>query len=620
VSRPPWIGIALFVVLAVGGGAARLVRAPDISNAGLAEYACVRSVWFDHDLRLQNDDHLLDIDAATPGAARRNPEVCAPGQTILWSPLAGAAHLVARLRSRTDASLTTDGTSWPYRQGVRLAGLLYGLAGLWCCYLVVRTRFGAVLSAASTIAVAAGSFVLWYILVQPASTVPLSLLLAAAFSAGWLRLADRRGGRSRWLLLGLAGGLLVTLRWQHGALLVLPAVSLVGHWRKADGPHGRRHVAACAGLFAAGVAGGLLPQAALQLLAGGPGVSALASAVSRTLLVPHVVDHLWSSREGVLAASPALYAAAIGLVVLWRDDPRLSGAGLFLFVSALWTAGPEAGTGRYGMGAFAAVLPFLACGMAAFVAALTRVAARRPGAVVVAVFSAFVVWNFTLMGAARAGVFGIGEPISFGTVGAAQAVLLHDWIGHPPAYPANLAFALENHVSPAAFDLLYANRLFRDPAEPSGSIDVGAPGDESYVTSGWHQPERVGGLTFRWARAKAVLQVALDHAVDLKLQVAVEPFTYPGAAPQRLTAEVNGMAIGSVDLAPGWQSVELPAPARVWRAGVNRVSLAFSRETRPVDVGAADTRPLAAAVDAVTLERDPIPSGPRGGAGRQARR
>jgi hypothetical protein len=599
-TRGPWRAALVVAALAAAGALTLVTRPARIGNADLADYACARSLWFDHDLQVQNDDRLLGVDAAALTAAGHDPHACAIGKAVLWSPAIGAAHLAAHLARLAGVTVAADGTSAPYRQAVRLAGLLYGLAGLWCCYVIARTRFGARVSIVSVVAVAAGSFVLWSLLAEPASAVSLSLALSAAVCAVWVVRVDDLHTPQSWLVLGLFAGLLVLLRWQHLFVLALPAVALMRHWYRAHEPAGRRAVLVCAALFVTGAAVGLLPQV-VAAEAGGPGPSALGRAVLAAVTSgPRVVDRLWSTRNGLLAASPVLYASAMGLVLLWRYERRLATAGVFLFVATLWTDAPGTG-GRDGAQAFAAVVPFFVCGAAAFALALTRALARRPAMAAGALAATLVLWNFTLMGAARTGVFGIGEPVSFGTLAAAQAGLLHDWIGHPPAYPANVAYALENGVGPGAFDVLYGNRFLRDPSRPRGPIDIGGPADGPYVVSGWHLPEHDGRRTFRWARATAQLIVPLDHAANLTLHLTLQPFDAPGAPPQRLTVVVNGTTLPALDLAPGWQSVDVLAPAVAWRAGVNRVSLEFAHETRPADLGAADTRPLAAAVDTVDL-------------------
>ena len=69
--------------------------------------------------------------------------------------------------------------------------------------------------------------------------------------------------------------------------------------------------------------------------------------------------------------------------------------------------------------------------------------------------------------------------------------------------------------------------------------------------------------------AMALVDVPLDHAADLVVQVDARPYQPPKAPPQQLTLVVNGVPHGPVTLAPGWH------PAVVT---VSRASLAQWRE------------------------------------------
>jgi hypothetical protein len=250
---------------------------------------------------------------------------------------------------------------------------------------------------------------------------------------------------------------------------------------------------------------------------------------------------------------------------------------------------------------FDGTVPLLVVGMAAAIAAARRWVARHPRPVVGAALAVLVIWNVTFMSAALAGAFGIGEIVSFGEVGGAQARALHRWVGHPFSWPANLLWAARNGQSPGRYDRLGPGRFLADPLRPYGRIDVGLD-DEPFLAEGWHGAEWAGPTTFRWARNGARLLVPLDHAADLVLQVQVMPFVAPGASPVSLDLSVNGRRFGPFPLAPGWQRVDVTVPRDAWRAGVNRLELGTGRETRPVDVDlGSDDRPLSAAFDYVRV-------------------
>jgi hypothetical protein len=253
--------------------------------------------------------------------------------------------------------------------------------------------------------------------------------------------------------------------------------------------------------------------------------------------------------------------------------------------------------------AFVALTPYFVCGAAALVAAIGRAVARRPVLAAVALLAPLVVWNLTLMKAGADATFPLGDPMSFGEVGAAQARALHHWIGHPPSAPANLAYALANGVHPAAYDLLASSRLLAGGAA-AGEIDVGER-DDSFVGVGWYGAERDGARSFRWASRSATVVAPLDHVADLVVEVVARPYQPPSRPPQQLTLVVNGTAHGPATLAAGWQPATFRVPAAAWRNGVNHLELRFAYDARPSDAGIPDGRALSASIDAIAVRIPP---------------
>jgi hypothetical protein len=341
------------------------------------------------------------------------------------------------------------------------------------------------------------------------------------------------------------------------------------------------------------IAGATLGLVATQpWIDGGVALAALAPA-----------DGLWSSRGGLLATSPALYLGVLGWAPLWRTDRRAALTGLLLLVvvAMFVTAHHEWWTGAWpSASAFAVVTPYLVLGAAGLIDALARLSTRHPLGVSAAALGVLVVWNVTLMGVTRAGGHRIGEPVSFADLGARQARTLHDWIGHPPSYPANLTYATRNDVSPALYDVLSPNAWLTD-AERRATADIGGD-DGVFVEDGWHARETEGERTFRWATDTATLLVPLARTADIAVIVTLRPFEIPGGVAQTLTLAVNGRAQAPAPLAQGWNTIVVPVPRAHWRTGLNRLSLRFARQARPVDLGAADTRWLAGAVDTVVVE------------------
>ena len=68
---------------------------------------------------------------------------------------------------------------------------------------------------------------------------------------------------------------------------------------------------------------------------------------------------------------------------------------------------------------------------------------------------------------------------------------------------------------------------------------------------------------------------------------------------QRVSAGLNGRALGVATLADGWQEITFRSRGRDWRYGFNVLDLQFSYATAAPD---GDGRPLSAAIDRVSVE------------------
>ena len=186
---------------------------------------------------------------------------------------------------------------------------------------------------------------------------------------------------------------------------------------------------------------------------------------------------------------------------------------------------------------------------------------------------------------------------SFGDIGAAQARVLHGWIGHPLAMPANLVFAAGNHLSPSRYDLLGDAHF---DATGRRAIDIGS-GDDAFVGSGWHSAEREPGATFRWAAKDADVLVPSVGRGTVRIRVRIQPFVYAGSPSQTVRVELGGTPVGSATLVPGWQWVEFEPRAT---GGATTLAFHFDEARSPADTGlSADRRILCAAIDVIEIER-----------------
>jgi hypothetical protein len=449
---------------------------------------------------------------------------------------------------------------------------------------------------------------IWYLVKEPSMTHAPSMAGVAGFTWLWVATRERRT-LSQWALLGAIAGFITLIRWQNALFALMPAcdaaAALISGWRAAD--RGRVHATLAAGLlFTACAVLAFTPQMLAWRAIYGTYLAVSPVGPQIRWWDPHLVDILWSSRNGLFSWSPVIYFAAIGLAVFAATRPAV-GLPMVLSIVAMiyFNASIQDWWGSSGFGGrrFDGTIPIFALGMAMFVDRGAAVARRFPFAVVGTLAGLLVVWNIALMRVAQEGYVRFGEAVSFGDLGAHQVVALHDWIGNPFTYPASLFFAARNDLPVGTYDLVEANRFLGDESRPYGRIDIGTEADAMLLRDGWHGREGGVETTFRWAESPATLLIPLHHPARLALQIRLQAFNYPGALPQTVMPFVNDHAQKVAVVPNDWGMLEFLVDEEAWHTGVNRVRLEFLRSTSPAEAGVGgDNRRLAAAIDYVRVQ------------------
>ncbi len=436
---------------------------------------------------------------------------------------------------------------------------------------VLETRFSPPVPFWAVLLLGYATFLFWYMAYEPVmSHAPSFFLAALALVVWWGRgpgLSPRRAA-----LLGLVLGLATVVRWQNGLLLALPAATLALERQRPA------RSAAAAGALLAAFAVALVPQ----LLA--------FKAIFGAYLLPYPVqgkgflhldrpallETLFSSRHGLLYWTPVLWAGFLGMVGLFAKDWRTA---LLLALPTLVMTYVNACSGDWWAGGsfsnrrFDSALPFLAVGLAATLAGLRRLAARRPGAVLAAGGMALALWNALFMEQYRRGAIPRDDTVSFTRVAQNSADLLATAFGSPVAWPANWIFAARHGLPPDRYDLMVGKYLFFMQNNLGGVIDVGAdPGlDAALLGEGWGVRAACGGdAVCRSVEGRARLFASLDAPEPLQVSVRA-------AGTGRLRIAVNGTPVAEGALQEGLAELTAQVPGARWQSGLNEVGL----ETTP---------------------------------------
>jgi hypothetical protein len=586
-----WLACLLALLIVFHGA---FIRA---GGDGREYFAQLRSMVMDRDLDLANEGR--DFGA-------RYADGYPFGSALLWLPFYLAAHGWIGLLNLFGAGIRHEGYHYPYQMAVGLGTLAYGFAGLVLAWKVACDYFPRGLSLVSTIAVAAGSFIVWYLTAEASYTHGNSLFAVTLFLYLWHRTRDRRS-LVAWGLLGLAGGVMLMVRWQNAIFLAPLAVDVCAEtWRALRGSDRDRLIAIVQGTAAAGAGGflGFLPQMYFwKVVHGG------------WLAVPHfqagqqwwndsrMADVLFSSNHGLFAWHPVLYLAVLGVPLFLRRDWRLGGLLALLFLAQVYINGAVAtwwGGSAFGGRRFDGCVLLFVLGLAA----LIDLALRRPAVVVAAVLTPFLVTNAVLMREVATGGLGIGEGIP-----ADRLMTLHR-IGNPFSFPANAMFAWRHGVDPAFYDRasLRLRNGFR--------IDLGEEDDDTFLMGGWSGRERGRFGSYRWGvgrRSEIAIALAGPRLIapgepqqfpDYVLSFRASPYNFSGPAPQVLTIDVNGRRLAERTLDPGFHDYTVDVPPDFLQRNVNVITLNYAQARSPQAAGrGGDDRPLAVRFDSIQLAR-----------------
>ena len=197
--------MAVVLVLAFSAGmVAQLRLGARLQSDGFYYFAHLRSLWFDGDENLANDYRLLGIgDKAhlfvpTPTGHAQSAWSIGPA----WRGRRFSRWAIGS-RATLDASghaVAIDGTSYPYRQSVCVAGLFWGLIGPVLLLPLARTLHRAAWAASRWRSWRAGSFILWYLVKEPSMAHAPSMAAVAAFTWTWAatRGTGPAGNGRRW--------------------------------------------------------------------------------------------------------------------------------------------------------------------------------------------------------------------------------------------------------------------------------------------------------------------------------------------------------------------------------------------------------------------------------------
>ncbi|MEO8359908.1 MAG: hypothetical protein ABI672_07755 [Vicinamibacteria bacterium] len=544
-----------------------------ITGDGPYYYVYTRSMVRDHDLDFANEYEHYDLlkrgDFSVPTDTGYRRSIYSVGPGLLWTPFFVAADGLGAMLERAAVDVNRSGYGPLNVNAVALGSFSFGVTALFIIHAFLRKHFGDRLAAGTVLLLWWASFLEWYMVEQPLTSHPASALLVSAFflmrQKGVLKTSFGA------LVLGLTLGVGMSVRWQNGVYLLLPAVDFLAAAYRRESIAGilKRGSLLSAGVFV-GIAPQLLAWKAIygEYLLPYPPHGADFLRLDR----PFLLNTLFSSRHGLLSWTPVFSLCLLGLIPLIRRGPRqfailLAPLVIMTYVNACsgdWWSG-----GAYSNRRFDSLLPVFALGLAAFLSAVISFVRRRPSAVPVAIVFCGALWNISSVRALQHGEAPSGL-LSFSARALTSTQTFSSAVGFPTTWPASWIFAARYGASPGAFDLAAGRYLFYRQNNLNGLADIGADGDEGLILEGFTGRRQDGAIDYRSLAAgkNARLIVSLDLPETLGVSLKARSSTSTS-----VDILVNGASAGVIPLSPEWGEAHVEVPQRLWERGPNVIAL-----------------------------------------------
>jgi hypothetical protein len=413
---------------------------PWVRGDGVGYYAFVRAPLIEHSLDFTKDyqhanesfrgprlDEYGQVKSAfrTPTGHLENH--FAAGPAILWSPFLLLAHLGVLLAHALGSSVAADGFSTPYRVTMALATALYGFLGLLLSFRLARQYVEERWALLATIAIWWASSLPVYMYFNPSWSHTHSAFAVTLFLWYW---HETRSSRSlaQWLLLAIIAGLMLNVYYANAMVLAVLVVEALPQYIAAlrrDARPGAPPIPSAASLLARHFLFALVLLLSLApifltrlLIYGNAFESGYVSLREWLWFSPAFFSVLFASNHGLLAWTPILLFAILGLFVFWRREPRVGGAFLAAFLAfyLFICCYPDwAGISSYGNRFFVSLTALFILGLSVFLDRLAQLFRSRRAALAAAsvILILFVFWNAGLMFQWGSHLIPARGPISF---------------------------------------------------------------------------------------------------------------------------------------------------------------------------------------------------------------
>jgi hypothetical protein len=416
---------------------------PWVRGDGVGYYAFARAPLIQHNLDFTEDYRhanesfrgpRLD-ENGQPRSAFRTPtghldNHFTVGPAILWMPFLFLTHAGVLLARALGSSVAADGFSDPYRFTMAFATAFYGFLGLLLSFRLARQYVEERWALLATLSIWWASSLPVYMYFNPSWSHAHSAFAVALFLWYWHETLSSRS-LLQWLVLGLITGLMLNVYYANAMILAVLAIEVFRQYYLAFRPDPSAAPASAPRvsqllvrhfLFGAVVLICLLPTLITRnLIYGNPFETGYTPLRDWLWSSPVFLSVLFSSNHGLLAWTPVLLLAIIGLFIFWRWQRR-AGTPFFAAFIAFYlfiTCYPDwAGISSYGNRFFVSLTALFIVGLAVFLDRIAKLFRSRRAALAVtsSVLALFIFWNAGLMFQWGSHLIPARGPVSFSEI------------------------------------------------------------------------------------------------------------------------------------------------------------------------------------------------------------
>ncbi len=405
---------SLLLVFCVLIAAGLFLLRPDwkIAGDGHGYYVYVRSLYFDNDFNFYNEllrydklyGHNLVTHAWTQTGKISNP--FAIGWSIFLSPFFLIARGFDVIGGATHNGL--PGFSAIYQLFLGFGSVFYAIIGAVFLFDALKRLFSASTAWFSTVFVMICSPLLHYIIYEPLMSHNLSFFAGCVLF--WYAIKIWQSEKVSWrevLALGIVGGAVILIRWEHAIFLLLPFYFL---FKKLPGSKLSKLATIIA--FISIVITLCVPQFLMWHYLYGNYFLVPQGDQFISLLSTHFWSVLFSSYHGLFSWHPLLFFGLVGVFMAVKKFRGLAIVLLTIFILETYLHGALKdwwGGSAFGARKMLGILFVFAFGLAY----LFTILKRRWRVVLVSLCAIFAIWNFLLMTAAPKGIISISKRVSF---------------------------------------------------------------------------------------------------------------------------------------------------------------------------------------------------------------